>query len=410
MRVAEDDDVCGVAGEQLVRRRRAELVPVAHVNLEAAGVDLKLRGQRRVRRIDVAKDRPDRSDALERVEHGAAADVSGVENLRDPGERREHAVPQKAVRIGDEADYDGFLIMRLCDVHCHFFSTRFLELLTGGLPDLPDTDRAIAVSHRLGWDDPGSATELADRWTAELDRHGVARAALIASIPGDEESVGVAVERHPSRFVGFFMFNPMQGDVGGRLRRALSGLGLRGICLFPAMHGYRLDEERVRDVFAAAAVHGAVVFVHCGVLTVGIRRKLGLPSPFDLRLGDPLALAATAARFPQTRVIVPHFGAGMFRELLMAVEQCPNIHIDSSSSNGWMKYHPGLTLDAVFRQALAVAGAERILFGTDSSFYPRGWQQPIYAAQEAALRAAGASGDDKAKILAGNFDRLFPLS
>ena len=381
---------------------------MAHVKLEAAGVDLELRLQRRVRRIDVAVDRPDRSDPLERVEHRAAADVSGVEDLRDPGERVEHAVPEKAVRIRDEADYDGCLIMRLCDVHCHFFSTRFLELLTGGLPDLPDTDRAIAVSHRLGWDDPGSADELADRWVAELDRHGVARAAVIASIPGDEESVGAAVERHPSRFVGFFMFNPMQGDVGGRLRRALSGLGLRGICLFPAMHGYRLDEERVRDVFAAAAVHNAVVFVHCGVLTVGIRRKLGLPSSFDLRLGDPLALAATAARFPQTRVIVPHFGAGMFRELLMAVELCPNIHMDSSSSNGWMKYHPGLTLDAVFRQALAVAGAERILFGTDSSFFPRGWQQPIYAAQEAALRAAGVSDTDQAKILCGNFDRLFP--
>ena len=257
--------------------------------------------QRRVRRIDVAVHGPDRRDPLERVEHRAAADVPGVENLRDAGERREHAVPQKAVRIGDEADYDGFLIMRLCDAHCHFFSTRFLELLTGGLPDLPDTDRALAVSHRLGWDDPGSAEELADRWAAELDRHGVARAAIIASIPGDEESVAAAVRRHPSRFVGFFMFNPTQGDVGGRLRRALGELGLRGICLFPAMHGYRLDDERVRDVFAAAAAHGAVVFVHCGVLTVGVRKKLGLPSPFDLRLGDPLALAATASRFPRCR-------------------------------------------------------------------------------------------------------------
>jgi predicted TIM-barrel fold metal-dependent hydrolase len=333
-----------------------------------------------------------------------------VKNLRNAGERGEQAVPQKTVRIGHEADYDDPLTMRLCDVHCHFFSTRFLELLTGGVPDLPDTDRAIAVSHRLGWDDPGSAEDLADRWAAELDRHSVARATVIASITGDEDSVAAAVRRHPSRFVGFFMFNPTQGDVAGRLRRALGDLRLRGICLFPAMHGYRLDDERARDVFAAAAVHGAVVFVHCGVLTVGVRKKLGLPSPFDLRLGDPLALATTASRFPQVRVIVPHFGAGLFRELLMAAEHCPNIHIDTSSSNGWMKYYPGLTLDAVFRQALAVAGPERVLFGTDSSFFPRGWQQPIHAAQEAALRAAGVSDDDRAKIFGGNFDRLFPLS
>ena len=314
------------------------------------------------------------------------------------------------MRVCHEADYDGLLIMRICDAHCHFFSSRFLELLTAGVAGFPDTSRAAAVSHRLGWEDPGNAAELADRWVAELDRHSVARASIIASIPGDEESVAVAVGRHASRFVGFFMFNPATGEVAGRLSRALGEQGLRGICLFPAMHGYRLDDERVKDVFAAAAVHGAVVFVHCGVLTVGVRKKLGLPSPFDLRFGDPLALAAMASRFPAVPVIVPHFGAGMLREALMAAEQCASIHLDTSSSNAWMKYYPGLTLPQVFRQALDIAGPDRILFGTDSSFFPRGWQQPIYAAQDVALSASGAVEEDRQKIFGGNFDRLFPVA
>ena len=73
-----------------------------------------------------------------------------------------------------------------------------------------------------------------------------------------------------------------------------------------------------------------------------------------------------------------------------------------------MKYYPGLTLEQVFRQALDIAGPERILFGTDSSFFPRGWQQPIYAAQDSALRAIGAAEEDRQKIFSGNFDRLFP--
>ena len=131
------------------------------------------------------------------------------------------------------------------------------------------------------------------------------------------------------------------------------------------------------------------MFVHCGVLSVGVRKKLGLPSPFDLRLGDPLAVAALASRYPTCRSIIPHFGAGLFREALMAADQCANIHLDTSSSNSWMKYHPGLTLEGVFRQALAVAGPDRLLFGTDSSFFPRGWQQPVHDAQLAALDAIG---------------------
>lgn len=301
---------------------------------------------------------------------------------------------------------------QLCDAHCHFFSSRFLELLTRELPGLPADDRAPAVSARLGWEPPGSHDALADRWAAELDRHSVARAALIASIPGDEASVIGAAARYPSRFVGYFMFNPAAPDARERLedaRGALRSRTLRCIALFPAMHHYPLDDERVAAVFEAAAEHQAAVFVHCGVLTVGVRKKLGLASPFDLRLGDPLAAARMAARFSRVPVIIPHFGAGLFREALMAADQCANIHLDTSSTNGWMRYHPRLTLADVFRQALEVAGPDRLLFGTDSSFFPRGWQRPIYESQLAALDLAGASTEARAKILGGNFDRLFPL-
>jgi predicted TIM-barrel fold metal-dependent hydrolase len=144
------------------------------------------------------------------------------------------------------------------------------------------------------------------------------------------------------------------------------------------------------------------------VLTVGVRTQLGLPSRFDLRLGDPLAVATMASGFPQVPVIIPHFGAGMFREALMAADQCRNIHLDTSSSNSWIKYHPGLTLEAVYRQAMAVVGPQRLLFGTDSSFFPRGWQTVVHEAQLAAMKSAGVSAEDQASILGGNFDRLFP--
>ena len=66
----------------------------------------------------------------------------------------------------------------------------------------------------------------------------------------------------------------------------------------------------------------------------------------------------------------------------MAADVCPNLHVDTSSSNNWTRYTPGLTLQAVFASALAVLGPRRVLFGTDSSFFPRGWQQGVYEEQK----------------------------
>jgi len=293
-------------------------------------------------------------------------------------------------------------ISMINDSHCHFFSSTFLEKLA------PSGGGADALAQRLGWDAPGSAAQLADRWVAELDRHRVARAALIASIPGDEPAVAEAVAHHPGRFVGFFMVNPLAPDADAALSRAFEEHKLRVACLFPAMHGYALHDQRVERVFASARDHRGAVFVHCGVLTVGVRKKLGLPSRFDLRLGDPLALARTALGFPEVPVIIPHFGAGFLREALMAADQCPTIHLDTSSSNSWTKFHAGLTLEQVLRQALTVAGADRILFGTDSSFFPRGWQRDIFESQQRALETLGVGVSEQEKIFAGNFDRLFP--
>jgi predicted TIM-barrel fold metal-dependent hydrolase len=292
------------------------------------------------------------------------------------------------------------------DVHCHFFSTQFFTTLA---KQRGKGDTSSQLCRELEWDDPGTAQELAARWVRELDAAGVARAALIASVPGDETSVAAAVASQKNRFVGFFMLDPSAADAAERAWRAVKDLGLRGICLFPAMHQVPLDDERVRRVVEVAEAHpGTAVFVHCGVLSVGVRKKLRLVSRFDMRLGDPLGVSRLAAGFPSVPFIIPHFGAGLFREALMAADFCPNIHLDTSSSNSWIRYVPGLTLDEVYKTALAVTGPTRLLFGTDSSFFPRGWQRSVFDAQKAVMSRLGLSSGDEALISGGNFDRLFP--
>jgi predicted TIM-barrel fold metal-dependent hydrolase len=298
--------------------------------------------------------------------------------------------------------------MTLNDVHCHFFSNRFFAALGRGLKDSNPSAPEARALEILAWDPPGIPEKLADRWVAALDANGVSRAAIIASIPGDAESVAAAVRRHPKRFVGFFMVDPTQGDAPLATVAALDRDRLRAVCLFPAMHRYFMHDERVRPLFdLAAARPGTAIFVHCGVLSVGVRKKLGLPSPFDIRFGNPLDLQAIALAYPSVPIIVPHFGAGLFREALMLADLCPNVMFDTSSSNGWIKYLPGLTLEAVFKQALAVVGPDRLLFGSDSSFFPRGWVKDVHAQQSVALAAIGVGEDVRRRIFGGNFDRLF---
>src|SRR6202051_3218145 len=96
----------------------------------------------------------------------------------------------------------------VADAHVHFFSHRFFEIL-------------------------------AETWARELDRHGVNRAALIASAPGDEASVTAAVRAHPDRFFAYAMVNP-------RAWKPETFSDIRVACLFPAMHGDAVQGEEAR--------------------------------------------------------------------------------------------------------------------------------------------------------------------
>jgi predicted TIM-barrel fold metal-dependent hydrolase len=296
--------------------------------------------------------------------------------------------------------------MVINDAHCHFFSPNLFRTVASSLQDITG-DGAAAVPARLGWDPPVSDDALADRWIAEWDRHHVDRGVLIASIPGDEESVAAAVKRHPTRVVGAFMVNPAAPDLGRRIEMAFDVHHMRMACLFPAMHGVPMDDARVEIIFAAAEARKCAVFAHCGLLSIGMRQKLGLPSRFDLRLGDPMAVAAVASRYPAVPVVIPHFGAGLFHETLIAAASTPNIYLDTSSSNSWIRFHPGLTLRAAFAAALDSIGPSRILFGTDSSFFPRGWQAAIYESQLALLEDLGVESADRQRIFGGNFSQVF---
>jgi uncharacterized protein len=294
----------------------------------------------------------------------------------------------------------GNLLLR--DAHVHFFSYNFYSALARQKV----ANNVQALGPLLDWEIPASdPPALAARWIAELDRHGIERASLIASTPTDEESVSAAVASYPDRFFGYFMFDPTRPDALDRISSAAANPHLHCVCLFPAMHTYSIADSRLVPILEVASDACLAVFVHCGAITVGVRKKLGLPSQFDMRFSNPLDVHPVALHFPQIRFIVPHFGAGLFREALMLADLCPNVYLDTSSSNRWMIYE-GLDLRTVFHRAINVLGVGRLLFGTDSSFFPRGWQTDIFEQQTTALYELGLNQQQAEQILHSNLERV----
>jgi len=291
------------------------------------------------------------------------------------------------------------------DAHVHFFSYQFFESLAG-----QKKVSVQALGPELGWQIPDvDPVRLAETWLRELDRHGIDRSVLIASVPGDHASVIAAVSHAPQRFIGYLMVNPAAPDAADHIEAALASGRIRGLCFFPAMHRFSMHDDRVSALLNFVDRQpGTVVFVHCGVLSVGVRKKLGLPSLFDMRYSNPIDLHAIAMRHPHLRFVIPHFGAGYFREALMLCDLCPNVYLDTSISISWMRYEEAhLDLRTVFRRALDVASPHRLLFGTDSSFFPRGWNQHVFEAQAKALYEIGANAETARLFLHENLQNLF---
>ena len=197
--------------------------------------------------------------------------------------------------------------------------------------------------------------------------------------------------------------DPTAAGAGERVARLIDEQGFSGVLTFPAMHGFDPSGEAFRSLLPALDARGAVCYVHCGLLVVKLRDLLALPRRYDLRLADPLALVPAAQEFPNVSFVIPHFGAGFLREALMAGAQCPNVHVDTSSSNAWIATQPArLALDDVFERALAVLGPRRVLFGTDSGVFPAGWRRERYEEQRAVLEQLGAPSADVERVFGGN--------
>lgn len=279
--------------------------------------------------------------------------------------------------------------MRIVDFHSHFFSRPFFDALAA---QSPLEDPLARLPCELP---PEDLSQHLARWISEMDEKGCDHMVAFASLPEEIPAVGEAAAASNGRLTPVGLVNPHMSQAVPE--------GFAGVLLFPAMHHFKVAEQR--ELLGALDERGGLCYVHCGLLVVRLRDLMGLPRPYDLSYANPLDVIPAANAFRNVKFVIPHFGAGFFREALMAGTQCENIYVDTSSSNSWAATN-GITLKDVFERALEVFGPERILFGTDSNVFPAGWQKDRLDEQSAVLDALAVSPEDKALIFGGNAEQL----
>ena len=289
---------------------------------------------------------------------------------------------------------------------------------TGGRPfHASGTAEAQQIAHvraqryraawRLAWDFPEPEQEerpwdeQADRWLAELDRYGIDRIAFATG--GGNDTLARVVARHPERFVGFAHHNPFAPDAAAAMRRAVQQLGLRGLEIIAPALERRIDDRELYPLWETVEAMRAPVLIHFGMLGAGGG------TAWNGR-DNPGPLEQVARDFPTIQFVIPHFGIQHVTELLFLCWACENVNVDTSGSNQWVRWMPyPLTLEALIRKFYETIGPDRILFGSDSSWFPRGFSIRYLQDQIRACRFMNMPNDALRKIVGGNAARLFGL-
>ncbi len=265
-----------------------------------------------------------------------------------------------------------------------------------------------AEQWRYAWDFPPPETgdrnweEEADLWVEELNRYGISRIGFVTG--GGNDRLAQVIQRHPDDFIGFAHHEPFGEDAAAELERAVTELGLKGYKLIAPTLSRRIDDRSAYATWDVAARHGIPVLIHFGMLG----------GPGGIAFNDkinPAHLEQVARDFPTVNFVVPHFGIQFVKELLFLCWACPNVHVDTSGSNQWVRWMPyQLTLDDLFRKFLETIGPERVIFGTDSSWFPRGFSMRYLQDQMRICRFMGLKHDDLQSIFGGNAARLLHVS
>jgi len=291
------------------------------------------------------------------------------------------------------------------DAHAHYFNVNTMQnWLKRGRTMETFANRTKTRTDMTSIELPDENWDTAQKWVDELDKYGIERMGVMVG-PEAYEEFKETMKRFPDRFIGYANIYPAEPDAADKVKQAKRD-GFKGIKLYPSSwKDLKVYDEPCYPVYDACKNNDMLVFLHFGI-TIG--------GQADLRNGNPIDIQVPSRDYPELNFVIAHFGAGWFREVLLMQYQTDNVYMDSSGSNSWMKYLPyDLDLKMIFRKAIQAGGSHKILFGTDSTFFPRGWRFNVLEAQVNACRELVSEGvikeEDISNIFHENIKRLAHL-
>jgi predicted TIM-barrel fold metal-dependent hydrolase len=269
--------------------------------------------------------------------------------------------------------------VKVVDAHAHFMTYGTVRNWLNGGTSLDRLEqRAKSKTDMKNFELPKKEWDTGKLWADEMDKYGISAMGFMVGPEAWEEFLE-ARKRFPGYFMGNANIDPASDDAIDIVRRAGRDR-FQGIKLYPSSWPeIRSNDKVCYPIYEEAQRNGLLVILHFGI-TIGTTANLGS--------GNPLDIQVPAQDFPDLNFMVAHFGAGFFREVLMLQYQTENVYMDTSGSNSWMRYQPiDLTLEKLYEKAVKAAGPERVVFGTDSSFFPRGFRYDILEKQYHAAKA-----------------------
>jgi predicted TIM-barrel fold metal-dependent hydrolase len=200
---------------------------------------------------------------------------------------------------------------------------------------------------------PPISCYLGENCVKDMDDEGIHKAVVFplgqsgGNFSESNNMIASEVRKFPNRLIGFCRVNPNFGreECVREIRRAVKGLGLKGLKLNPYLEWHYPNSELVHGIMEEVQRLRIPLLYHSGMT-------------FN---SSPALIGDLAADYPETKIIMAHIGNYEWAEDAIAVaKRQDNLYVDTS----------GVTGTFFIKKAVKILGKHRVLFGTDRPFNP----------------------------------------